>query len=205
MTLCLNADASIFESRNQYISDSSEGKINKYSDFRFQIKKNGCNDIRVSDYILRSFYRYKEPKALIWQISSDTSVIAGHTCQKATTNLGGRQWTAWFSPDIPFSDGPYKFCGLPGLIIKVTDSQNYFSFQLNSLINKEQNINFTVYDEEPTPTTKAKFFKTMLEYRENPLPFIEQGIHITAGKDAIVQSVKNRIEKNNNLIELNAN
>ena len=39
--------------------------------------------------------------------------------QKAETFIFGRKWTAWFSPEIPIQDGPYKFRGLPGLIVKI--------------------------------------------------------------------------------------
>ena len=42
--------------------------------------------------------------------------------QKATTSYGGRDWIAWFTAEIPFQDGPYKFYGLPGLIVKMEDT-----------------------------------------------------------------------------------
>ena len=30
--------------------------------------------------------------------------------------------------DIPINDGPWKFCGLPGLILKVSDDENLFEY-----------------------------------------------------------------------------
>lgn len=43
---------------------------------------------------------------------------------------GGRQWIAWFTNEIPFQDGPFKFYGLPGLIVKLEDSEDYHKFLL---------------------------------------------------------------------------
>jgi len=48
--------------------------------------------------------------------------------QKAIIDYGGRHWVAWFSPDIPIINGPYKFTGLPGLIIRIGDTKDQFSF-----------------------------------------------------------------------------
>ena len=44
-----------------------------------------------------------------WTIAGDTASISGYNVQKATTHFGGRDWIAWFTPEIPYRDGPYKF------------------------------------------------------------------------------------------------
>ncbi len=56
--------------------------------------------------------------------------IGEYNAQKAITNFGGREWTAWFSTDLPFQDGPYKFYGLPGLIVKIEDKTGSHSMTL---------------------------------------------------------------------------
>jgi GLPGLI family protein len=56
--------------------------------------------------------------------SSRKEKIGNWEAQKATTEFGGRKWTAWFCEEIPLSDGPYKFKGLPGLIVKISDADN---------------------------------------------------------------------------------
>lgn len=68
-----------------------------------------------------------------WQITADTLTVLGYLCQKATTNFRGREYTAWFTSDIPVNDGPWKFYGLPGLILKVDDSADMFSFEIVGL------------------------------------------------------------------------
>jgi hypothetical protein len=39
-------------------------------------------------------------------------------CKKATTNFRGRYWEAWYTEEIPIGQGPWKLCGLPGMILK---------------------------------------------------------------------------------------
>lgn len=67
-------------------------------------------------------YKVKEDKKPEWKIFPDTRKIGEYNTQKALTTYGGREWIAWFSADIPFQDGPYKFYGLPGLIVKIEDT-----------------------------------------------------------------------------------
>ena len=56
--------------------------------------------------------------------------IGSYNTQKATTQYGGRDWEIWFTTEVPFQDGPYKFCGLPGLIVKAEDSKGDYQFEL---------------------------------------------------------------------------
>ncbi|HLW42367.1 MAG TPA: GLPGLI family protein [Flavobacterium sp.] len=54
-----------------------------------------------------------------WQITDETSIIAGYTCRKAVSELMGGYFEAWYTEDIAVSTGPDKFDGLPGLILYV--------------------------------------------------------------------------------------
>ena len=64
-----------------------------------------------------------------WQLYDETRTIMGYLCQKATTRFRGRDFVAWFAPEIPISNGPWKFGGLPGLILKVYDTDKHFVFE----------------------------------------------------------------------------
>ncbi|WP_312076027.1 GLPGLI family protein [Chryseobacterium sp.] len=66
-------------------------------------------------------YKIAEDSKPEWKISSEKQKIGDYNTQKATTSFGGREWIAWFTQEIPFQDGPYKFYGLPGLIVKLED------------------------------------------------------------------------------------
>ncbi len=65
-------------------------------------------------------YKEKVPK-MIWNITDKTKKIDGIKVQKATINFRGRNYIAWFAPEIPVSLGPWKLNGLPGLIIEAYD------------------------------------------------------------------------------------
>src|SRR5690606_32550615 len=113
-------------------------------------------------------YAYEEDSAdLDWQLTTDTATVHGFLCQKATIEYGGRIWTAWFTPEIPISDGPYKFSGLPGLIIKINDTENLWNFELVKLepTSKVITINFKE-DKQPVLITKREFLANKKHYRE---------------------------------------
>jgi GLPGLI family protein len=78
-----------------------------------------------------NLFGYDDPVKFTWNIQPEKQKIGEYNTQKATTEFGGRKWTAWFSSDIPFQDGPYKFYGLPGLIVKIEDDEKNYSWMLS--------------------------------------------------------------------------
>lgn len=68
-----------------------------------------------------------------WKLTADTLTLLGYRCTRATTQFKGRQWTAWFTPDIPVSEGPWKLCGLPGMILKAEDAEGHYRFAANGI------------------------------------------------------------------------
>lgn len=78
----------------------------------------------VTNYIIEE----TAPK-INWKISKDTASFSGIKCQKAIAYFKGRNWIAWFAPEMPFQSGPWKLNGLPGLIIEAHDEKNEVKFQ----------------------------------------------------------------------------
>jgi GLPGLI family protein len=77
-----------------------------------------------------SLYNYVEEGVVPqWTVQSDTCTVLSYICQKATTRFRGRDWTVWFSTAIPLNAGPWKLHGLPGLILKASDSRNHYVFE----------------------------------------------------------------------------
>jgi GLPGLI family protein len=72
-----------------------------------------------------------------WKLRKDTKKINNYACYKATGFWRGRNYTAWYAPSIPISNGPRKIGGLPGLILEVYDEELFIYWRLNSLINIE--------------------------------------------------------------------
>lgn len=87
--------------------------------------------ITVTDVIRGNWVSYKDTlNAQPWQMTDSTKEVLGYVCQQAVCYFRGRYWTAWFAPDIPISDGPWKFGGLPGLILEVYDRGYQYHFTM---------------------------------------------------------------------------
>lgn len=119
---------------------------------------------------------YNDDTKLNWKISNEKAKIGSYNTQKATTDFGGRTWNAWFTPDIPLQDGPYKFHGLPGLIVKIEDDGKNYSWELKGN-KKVENFNEVTYLETLSPggnggkvqeVTREKFTKTFTDFKKDP-------------------------------------
>src|SRR5207244_2238089 len=83
---------------------------------------------------LLNSYLIEEPFPLIgWKISSDTATFLGLHCQKASAHFLGRDYTAWFCPDLPYHAGPWKLNGLPGLIVEASDAKKQVVFKFDGI------------------------------------------------------------------------
>jgi len=70
---------------------------------------------------------------LSWNTNyTDTDTIGKFVCHKATANYRGSKIVAYYTNDIPVPAGPYKFGGLPGLIVMLYNegaNPNYWTLQ----------------------------------------------------------------------------
>lgn len=73
---------------------------------------------------------YTEPlNAFAWELQEETDTVCGYLCKKATATYGGKTWTTWYAEEIPVTAGPWKFNGLPGLILAAKDSEGLHEFR----------------------------------------------------------------------------
>ena len=87
--------------------------------------------INAHEKIFISAYHYTEPiPQLQWTMARGDSTILGYPCHKATTHFRGRDYIAWYTEEIPFPYGPFKFGGLPGLITCIYDTQREHIYTL---------------------------------------------------------------------------
>jgi hypothetical protein len=107
------------------------GKQPEQSFFEYYITKDiPGQKVYYHDKIAGKQIYYQEDRLVKWDVTETLEQQNGYKAQKATTNFGGRVWTAWFTKDINVSDGPYKFSGLPGLIVKLEDDKGDYKFDL---------------------------------------------------------------------------
>lgn len=187
--LDITQDKSLFYSENRVKRDSimqktfqSGGAISfnrdqmegLRSNINYSIEKDKKNQkVYFKDRLGRDTYSYEEDRPLNWKISSETTKIGEYKVQKAETEFAGRKWTAWFTTDLPYQDGPYKFNGLPGLIVKVEDSQGDYSFDLmrNYKVASVAGLN---QRGSIIKVKRTDFLKQQEKFKTDPMSFMNQ-------------------------------
>lgn len=160
-------------------------------------------------------YNISDDRKINWKISSEKEKIGEWNAQKAEADFAGRHWIAWFSTEIPIQDGPYKFHGLPGLIVKIEDKTGSHKMELRGIRNISSELDINVFEAKEIAVNTKQFQKVMKEYESDPTKGIKQlqmgGANIImTGKDGNTSKIakeqeerlKNQIRKNNNGIEL---
>ena len=171
--LDVKANRSLFISENKLIKDSlfSAFKLKEKEDNKKEVKD--LSKLGIKKHIEPTFFEYhiiknipeqkvyyydrvagkqiyyQEDRPLKWEISDVTEKQNGYSAQKAVANFGGRVWTAWFTKEINISDGPYKFSGLPGLIVKLEDDKGDYKFDLVKKITVQN-----AFEEQINPDAK---------------------------------------------------
>lgn len=136
---------------------------------------------------------------LDWELTEDTTTIHGLHSQKAICTYGGRKWIAWFSPEIPYSDGPYKLNGLPGLILKALDSEDHYIFEVVSIEQPKKKIMIDMTEKDFVDVSRKDFFRAKSAFYNNILIKAKE-----AGLSSEMQrKAERKTSERNNLIELN--
>lgn len=137
-----------------------------------------------------------------WKLENEFSKINNMTCQKATANFGGRRWEAWFNKGYPINDGPYKFSGLPGLVVRVRDTDDAHVFNLiqikkiNSIFNLVPKINKQVSREEYKKFIKNYTFNSADDIQSLNMDSKTGIMNIQLKDGSITQFNKDQLKKN---------
>ncbi len=131
----------------------------------------------VYDDFSDQFAVYDEPfDQMKWDIIEDsTKTVLGYECVKAVADYHGRDWTVWFAPEIPINDGPWKFAGLPGLILLATDSTGLHSFVANGLESSGAKIPGMPRADWYHKEDRIKYLQARYKYLQDPLADIAGG------------------------------
>lgn len=183
--LQIGRDCSCFMDYTAFQSDSvnatpqaSDEDIKKYqmqemknSSFFDQtvLQNHPQGEMSVYSVIPPDYYMYKEKLCPIqWSLSNETDTVCGYVCQKATGEYGGRKWVVWYAPEIPTTYGPWKFCGLPGLVMRAYDTENIHRFE--AITFRKGTLPIAVPDIPHIVTVERdKFVKSKNKYEEDPM------------------------------------
>ncbi|MDR3061167.1 MAG: GLPGLI family protein [Dysgonamonadaceae bacterium] len=116
-----------------------------------------------------------------WRIENEKATVLGYSCIKATTTFCGRNYMAWFTPDIPVSDGPWKFTGLPGLILRVYDDKGQVTFECTQILKVgwKDPIVKPKENRNTIKTSKEDFYKQLKRYCDNPTGVANSNTRVT--------------------------
>ena len=236
--LDVNKEKSIFYSENRMKRDSIIGRARQTGSFNFDRSQMQSLRSNIDYTIEKDFktgvktfksriaidqYSYGEDRPMDWKILPETAKIGDYKTQKAETNFGGRTWFAWFTTDVPIQDGPYKFSGLPGLIVKLEDSKGDYSFDL-----KESKKIAEIFNPDSRGTVmkvkRKDFEKQNAAFRKDPVSFLTSQMSSGRGggmrgenpaispptmrtpdpsqRKRMEERIKEEIKSNNNPIEL---
>ncbi|WP_263601306.1 GLPGLI family protein [Chryseobacterium sp. PET-29] len=181
--LNIKENTSTFFSEAPYLSDSiiaSDQKAGRKINFKAlpgdllgcYIKKDipSKKIIYYSDEFDEHEYNYEENPSFKWEIAKESKEILGFKAYAASTKYAGRKYYAYFTTELPIQDGPYKFCGLPGLILEIFDEKNDHHF-LAIGISKEKKISIDdhIIKRKYIETSKEKFIEMRKNHTEAPL------------------------------------
>lgn len=115
-------------------------------------------------------------------VADSTKTVLGYSCQLAICQFQGREYKAWYTTEIPYQEGPWKFNGLPGLITEVYDTKNHYHFTLVS-VRKEHLPPVCFYKlgveslQEIPKKDRIAFLKESAKSNKHPFDFMETDYH----------------------------
>lgn len=163
--------------------------VSKFKDYDNYSIETSANSLRYYETIGGETYTYKEEIPTNWTFIEENKVIKGYDCQKATIIYGGRNWTVWFTKEIPLNAGPYKFKGLPGLIVKAHDENYDYNFDLISVKRKGEiqlkRTHFSISEGSPISIDRIKLLR--FKHRYKSMTFNERIKYINRDKEGQVE------------------
>lgn len=132
-------------------------------------------------------YEYEELQPEFkWQLHNESKEILDYQCKKATVKYRGREFTAWYTSEIPVNNGPFVFEGLPGLILEIEDLKNKYHFTAVGIDKKPMDI-YLRNDKEILKINRTKFREVEKTYHDNPGAFHGKALNAD-GSPMVVKS-----------------
>lgn len=155
-------------SRAAFSSGNLDG-IPKTDGTIYVVKSLADNKLKHYDIAGLEKFTYEEPiTQWSWEIGDSTKVVLGYECIMAVTDYHGRKWTAWFAPEIPVQNGPWKLDGLPGLILEAEAEGGQYSFIATGIQQTTKPISPVYLANEYEQTKRINYLKAKRSFMDNP-------------------------------------
>ncbi len=109
----------------------TEIKILKSKKPSFYFSDLNKKELVFRETVSQELYTIKDSiETIPWKLHDEFKKVGIYQCQKATAPFRGREYTVWFTTEVPISYGPWKLRGLPGLIVEATDKTNKYKYEI---------------------------------------------------------------------------
>ena len=165
-----NASIKAGKSKGEFQSEWSAARKESLPDTKLLFDRSK-GTLDAYDKVFIDPYHYSEAiPSLQWRLEKGDSTILGYPCHKATTRFRGRDYVAWYTEEIAYSYGPYKFGGLPGLITCIYDTQREHIYTLVGF-EKAPSADY-IYTanrrRKPTEGTREEINRLQRQFHEQP-------------------------------------
>lgn len=126
---------------------------------------------RVNDAYSFDLYTYEDSTAQFdWTLLPDTVTVCGYVCRKAEATFRGIRWTAWYAPEIPLGIGPWKFNGLPGLVLWAYDDKGTHDVKLTA-VRRSAGTRITFQTEKRFRAKRERVNSQMRRFKTGMQPY----------------------------------
>lgn len=184
----LTVDSILMRSTQEQIADAAiEGKLST-GEFMTIYKNYPAGKLTHTEKICQDWFRYEEEMPeLEWELTDSVANVAGYECHGARCTFRGREWTAFYTEEIPLMDGPWKLHGLPGLIMKASDEKGYYTFECIGIKSKADRP-VTIYKVPFNNVGRSTYYDAKHRYDVNPYAYYEA---TTGGKITVTDEAGN--------------
>lgn len=124
-----------------------------------------------TDQIGMDHLLYTEPlPAIDWELTDGKRTIVGYACRRARCTFRGRSYEAWYAPEIAVSCGPWKFGGLPGLILAIRDDAGVLDLEATGVEQRVESIRMT--DRNYMKTNRKKYLDLKQKVMTDPVGYL---------------------------------
>lgn len=137
-------------------------------------------------------------------LKDEVITIAGLTANSAQVDLSGRKYKVWYTREIPISAGPFKFYGLPGLVIAAQDETGDVKFEVISIKKLNAPIPTEIIEltvNERRIDSYPKYLQAYKSYEHAPPSKMLMEVMTEESRKRWEDNYKQRLKTANNFIE----
>jgi len=181
-------EAELISINSSIIVISDETQKEKYNEILIHLPSKKLIEFTREIYFLENDFAVEENlPTMKWSLLTEQKQIGKFLCEKAKTTFRGRTYEVWYTTEVPISYGPWKFNGLPGLMVEIKDTQGIYTWQLLSFVpnvdikldfkdiqaknSKFESITFKAFDEKIIQKRKDDFLMISSRNENNNVRF----------------------------------